>query len=241
MTCKTRFCLRLIFIVLLGTIAFSLIREGDLQAQYRRGAYTKKLLLAVDHDKDALPKNKKYAFIRSIGSETHAVIWDMNMFYFYIDKDNTTEDSIDEVFSYNPLIRNSLKRIENTFAPGEFQKFKEKLIRSGLTDDFSNYTYPGMDDLLVNAQKNRYIVKKDETGFLIQLRDADSNQVKTRLGVDAQNSSLYIENNFDYGAGKWIDSMIIFPVYSRKTTDPTIKKLAEEGAAKFSKILEERK
>ena len=238
---ETSFINRRFLCTLLALIITSMLAGDLLLAQYKRGAYEKKLLLAIEHDKDSLPKNKKYAFIRSIGGETHAVIWDMNTFTFYIDKDNTTEDTIDAVYSYDPNLKGSLRRVENNFKPGEFQKFKEGIIRSGMSGDAASYIYPGMDDLVKYAEKYKYYAMKSDTGYVIQLKDKDSYQVKTFIAVDSQSGSLSIQNNFDYRAGTWIDSMIIFPAYAKRTTDPTIKKMIEEGTSKISKIISERR
>lgn len=238
MKSSKKYCLNILSVVSLFAVISLAFSAQLLKAQYRRGAYDKKLLVAIHHDKDFLPRGSKYSFIRSIGSETDIVVYDMNKFTFYIDKDNSTEDVIDDIYTYDPNKNGSLKRISNPYEAGGFQKLKESIIKSGIKDrDSATYKYPGMDEMLNHMKKAPYSLKKNESGFIIQLKDQDSGQTKSYLAIDPSTSSLIIKNSFDYTSGRWIDSSIVYPVYARKTADPTIKKLIDQGTESIRKEL----
>jgi len=218
-----------------------LIFSGVLFAQYKRGSYNKTLLFNVEYDKDVLPRGGAYTILRSVDKETHIVVYDMNVFIFYIDLDNTTEDDIDIVYSYDPNDKNSLKRIENPFKAGEFQKFKEGLMRSGMTSTSGSYGYPGVDEFLAHAQKYKYAAVRRDNGFAVQFKDPDTNQMKSMLGVDSTKNNLVLQNNYDYSAGKWAESEIIYPVYAKNSMDPTVKKVVADATNRLGELLKGRK
>jgi len=224
---------------LIAVVILLLAGTGILFGQYRRGSYIKKLLLNPHQDSKDLPKSKKFRILRSIGKDTHVAVFDMNSIMFYIDRDNTTEDSIDAIYRFDPWDRKVLKRIENPFAPGKFSELKADIIKKGLKKDYASFSFPGLDYFLSYCKKKRYSLLARGSGFLVQIKDPDSTRVRAAMGLHKDKKKLTIKTNFT--PGNRGQAGITYPVHVLNTQDPTVLRILNEGSASLQGTLKGRK
>lgn len=214
---------------------------GIAVAQFVRGSYNKKLLFVPRQDMKQLPKTKKFRILRSIGKKTHVAVFDMTSIIFYIDRDNTTEDTIDVVYRVDPWDRKVLKRISNPLDKGKFSLLKTEIVKQGLRRNPSFYSFPGLDRFKALAEKDPYRIIKRDKGYLVQFRDPDSKKVQSALGINFTKNRLTIKTNYYFSSGKWREAGIIYPVNIVNTSDPTLLRLIKEGDAAFADIYKNRK
>lgn len=214
---------------------------GILFGQYKRGAYEKKLLLIPRQDARDLPITKKFRILRSIGKDTHVAVFDMKSIILYLDRDNTTEDTIDVVYKIDPYNRNRMMRIENPFGPGEFSRLKEDIMKKGMKKDYASFNFKGIDYFLSYAKKNRYSLLARGSGYLVQQRDPDRARVITALGLNKTKKNLTIKKNFYLDHANRPESGIIYPVNAINSSDPTVLKVINEASAALKGFLSGRK
>jgi|GEM_PF-2710638 len=224
---------------IIAVVILLLAGTGILLGQYHRGSYGKKLLLIPRQDSKDLPKTKKFRILRSIGKDTHIAVFDMNSIMFYIDRDNTTEDSIDGIYRFDPWDTKVLKRLENPFAPGKFSELKADIIKKGLKKDYASFSFPGLDYFISYCKKKKYSLTTRGSGFLVQIKDPDSSRNRAAMGLHKEKKKLTIKTNFSPGTRG--GTGIIYPVHVLNTQDPTVLRLINEGSASLQSILKGRK
>ena len=67
-----------------------------------------------------------------------------------------------------------------------------------MTNTSGSYGYPGVDEFLAHAEKYKYAAVRRDSGFAVQFKDPDTNQMKSMMGVDSTKNNFVIQNNYDY-------------------------------------------